>query len=100
MAAPTKRPPIGALIYFAIAFAAGTYFTFAAVEGDYGIFRRVQVEAQNASLTDQRDALQLQLASIRNKTKRLSDRYLDLDLLGQQARDVLGMMRPDEILIR
>jgi cell division protein FtsB len=35
-----------------------------------------------------------------NLTMRLSDNFLDLDLLDQQARDVLGMIRADEIVIR
>ena len=35
-----------------------------------------------------------------NLTHRLSDDYLDIDLLDQQARDVLGYMRADEIVIR
>ena len=35
-----------------------------------------------------------------NLTRRLSDTYLDLDLLDEQARDVLGMVRADEIVIR
>jgi cell division protein FtsB len=30
----------------------------------------------------------------------MSDDYLDLDLLDQQARDVLGQVRPDEIIIQ
>lgn len=100
MAGPRKHPSLGALIFFSVAFAAGSYFTFAAVEGDHGIFRHIEVNAQVATLTRQRDALQAQYAAMKNKTRRLSDKYLDLDLLSQQARDVLGMMRPDEILIR
>ncbi|TMV79689.1 septum formation initiator family protein [Thioclava sp. BHET1] len=94
-----KRPAIGGLIYFAITFSAGTYFTFAAVQGDDGLFRRIQVEAEAQSLTAERDQLQAQLDELENKTKRLSDNYLDLDLLDQQARSVLGLMRPDEIVI-
>jgi cell division protein FtsB len=35
-----------------------------------------------------------------NLTRRLSDDFLDIDLLDQQARDVLGYMRADEIVIR
>jgi cell division protein FtsB len=30
----------------------------------------------------------------------MSDDYLDLDLLDERARKVLGMVRPDEIVIR
>ena len=60
----------------------------------------MQINAEKHALVETRDALQIQLAQIQNKTKRLSDDYLDLDLLDQQARDVLGMMRPNEIIIR
>ncbi len=35
-----------------------------------------------------------------NLTTRLSDHYLDLDLLDEQLRDVLGYVRADEIVIR
>jgi cell division protein FtsB len=37
---------------------------------------------------------------MQNLTLRLSDDYLDLDLLDEQARDVLGYLRADEIVIR
>jgi cell division protein FtsB len=37
---------------------------------------------------------------MRNLTLRLSDTFLDLDLLDEQARDVLGYLRADEIVIR
>jgi cell division protein FtsB len=37
---------------------------------------------------------------MRNKTLRMSDGYLDLDLLDEQARDVLGYVRADELVIR
>jgi cell division protein FtsB len=34
-----------------------------------------------------------------NLTHRLSDTYLDLDLLDERARNVLGLVRADEIVI-
>ncbi len=76
------------------------YFTFAAVQGDYGVFRRVEIAADHAALTAELAQLQSEVARIENLTQRLSDDYLDLDLLDQQARDVLGMIRADEIVIR
>ena len=48
----------------------------------------------------QLEALEADVARMENLTKRLSDDYLDLDLLDQQAREVLGLMRSDEIVIR
>ena len=98
---PTRRKPsLGAALYFLACFGLGAYFTFAAVQGDYGVLRRIQIDAETAALAEERDRLELELADLRNKTRRLSDDYLDLDLLDERARSVLGMMRADEIIIR
>ena len=87
-------------MYFLLAVTLGCYFTFAAVQGDYGLFRRIQIDAEAKVLTGQRDQLVAELAVFENKTRRLSDDYLDLDLLDEQARDVLGLVRTDELVIR
>jgi cell division protein FtsB len=96
----SPRPSFGALIFFAVAFALGTYFTFAAVQGDYGVFRRVEIAAEAEALRAELAALEREVAVMENLTLRLSDSYLDLDLLDEQARSVLGMIRADEIVIR
>ncbi|MBY6090263.1 FtsB family cell division protein [Pseudooceanicola sp. 502str34] len=95
-----KRPAFGGLIYVSIALSLGLYFTFAAVQGDYGLLRRAEVQAQKDALTARLDELNVEVARMENLTHRLSDDYLDLDLLDEQARDVLGMLRSDEIVIR
>ncbi|MDM7931162.1 septum formation initiator family protein [Tabrizicola sp.] len=97
---PGARRGLGGLIYLVLASALGVYFTFAAVQGDYGMFRRVAIDAEAANLATERDRLANELAEMQNLTRRLSDQYLDLDLLDQQTRDVLGYMRSDEIAIR
>jgi len=51
-------------------------------------------------LRAQLEALEADVARMENLAKRLSDDFLDLDLLDQQAREVLGLMRSDEIVIR
>jgi len=95
-----KHRPWSALAGLTVAFFMATYFAYAAVQGDYGLFRRAEVEAQNAELARQLHALEAEIARMENLTKRLSDDYLDLDLLDEQARDVLGLLRGDEIVIR
>lgn len=95
-----SRPAIGPLFYFGTAMVIGLYFVFAAVQGDFGLFNRVQIEAEITTLKAQRDRRQVELARLENRTRRLSDDFLDLDLLDERARDVLGMARPDEIVIR
>jgi len=36
----------------------------------------------------------------KNRAHRLSDEYLDLDLLDEQARKVLGLIRGNEIIVQ
>ncbi|UWR21028.1 septum formation initiator family protein [Sulfitobacter sp. S190] len=95
-----SRPAFGPLIFFAIAFALSLYFTFAAVQGDFGLFRRAEILAEAADLRIQLDAVNADVARMENLTRRLSDDYLDLDLLDERTRKVLGMVRADEIVIR
>lgn len=95
-----NRPSIGPLFYFGAATVLGLYFTFAAVQGAFGLFNRVQVQAEVDALRSERDLLQSNLAEVTNRTRRLSDDFLDLDLLDERARDILGLARPDEIIIR
>lgn len=96
----SSRPSFGGLIFFATVFALCAYFTFAAVQGNYGLFRRVEISAESEALSKSLTALNAEIASMENMTRRLSDDYLDLDLLDQQARSVLGLLRADEIVIR
>lgn len=96
----STRAPLGHLTYVALMGLASLYFIFAAVQGDYGIFRRAEVDAEALELRLELAALSDEVAKMENLTRRLSDDYLDLDLLDQQTRDVLGMVRADEIVIR
>jgi cell division protein FtsB len=78
----------------------GVYFSFAAIQGDYGVFRRAEVQAEAVLLRNELAALSAEISRMENLTLRLSDGFLDLDLLDEQARDVLGLIRSDEIVIR
>jgi cell division protein FtsB len=95
----TKKP-LGVLTFFVVASGLALYFTFAAVQGDYGLFRRAEIEQKTRQLTAELAETNAEIKRMENLTHRLSDGYLDLDLLDEQARRVLGMIRPDEIVIR
>ncbi len=77
----------------------GVYFTFTAVQGNNGLFQRIQVEAERDRLTAELARLQGQVAQMEILTRRLSDDYLDLDLLDERVRNVLGYARPDEVIL-
>lgn len=96
----STRPSFGALIYVSVAIALSIYFTFAAVQGDYGLFRRVEIRAEAETLRAELAYLQAEVARMENLTSRLSDDFLDIDLLDEQARNLLGLIRADEIVIR
>ncbi len=94
------RPSLTTLGLAAALFGLACYFLFAAVQGDYGLFRRLEVEAEQQELEARLAALQAELARMGNLTRRLSDRYLDLDLLDERARRILGLARGDELIVR
>lgn len=96
----SERLSISALVFFVIMALLAAYFAFAAVQGPSGVLRREQIKADTRALIDQRDKLQAEVDHMQNLNRRLSDEFLDLDLLDERARDVLGYMRPDEVIIR
>ena len=88
------------LAVFAIALMLGLYFTFAAVQGDYGLFRRAEILSDAKKLEVELTVLKNEVDKMSNLTLRMSDDYLDLDLLDEQARDILGQIRSDEVIIQ
>ncbi|MEM7296074.1 MAG: septum formation initiator family protein [Pseudomonadota bacterium] len=93
------RPALGVAAFVGLALLIAVYLMFAAVQGDFGILERTEIEAERHLLETELDALKREVTKLENLTRRLSDTSLDLDLLDEQARDILGVMRPDEIAI-
>ncbi len=90
----------GSVLVFAGCLTLSVYFTFAAVQGDYGLFRRIEIEAETRRLEAERKQIEAEVAAMEILTRRLSDDFLDIDLLDERARDVLGLLRHDEIVIQ
>ncbi|MDX5357557.1 MAG: septum formation initiator family protein [Rhodobacterales bacterium] len=99
MTGPSSSPPVGAALLLMVAVAITSYFAFAAMQGDHGLFRRVQTRADIEALQARKAELQAELDRLTNLTTRLSDTSLDLDLLDERARLVLGYVRADEVII-
>jgi len=95
---PGRRRFRGAIFATAL-IAMMSYLTFAALQGEHGLFTLFQIEAQETRLHAELAELVTERARIENKTRRLSTESLDLDLLDEQARKVLSLARADEILI-
>ena len=57
-----SKPALGPLLYISGVVLMGLYFTFAAVQGDYGVFRRAEVTAEARDLRAQLAAVQADVA--------------------------------------
>ena len=76
------------------------YFAYSALQGDSGLVEQVRLAREEDRLAARLEILQTERRRMENLTLRLSDRNLDLDLLDERARAVLGYVRVDEIVIR
>ncbi|MGB0660667.1 MAG: FtsB family cell division protein [Mangrovicoccus sp.] len=95
----SSGPGLAYAVYVLIALMLSAYFAYVAVRGELGVLERTIIVSHLDQLSLQRDALLDQTRDLENRTLRLSDEFLDLDLLDEQAREVLGMIRPNEVVI-
>jgi cell division protein FtsB len=95
-----RRGSLGGTVFACVAAALICYLSFAALQGEHGLFSLLRVEAQEARLREELARVRAERAVTENRTQRLSAGTLDLDLLDEQARQILGLGRPDEIIIR
>ncbi|WP_347415269.1 septum formation initiator family protein [Paracoccus sp. (in: a-proteobacteria)] len=95
-----NRLNLGSILFFAVMTMLAFYFLYAIVQGPFGVLTRLQVQAEMQDAQVERERLQVKVDRLRNLTKRLSNDYLDLDLLDERARNVLGFIRADEVLLK
>ena len=75
------------------------YFTFNAIYGNNGLKKNIVLEFEIIELNNKLSFLQKVLYDIEKKTSGLSTKNLDLDLLDEQSRKILGLIRHDEIMV-
>lgn len=90
---PIKRA-IVPLCYVLVIF----YLCFHAISGERGALAMFQENRKLENLKLELAAVKAERESLDRKVKRLSDDSLDLDLLDEQAKFVLGMAGKDEVV--
>ena len=75
-------------------------FIHSGLQSDHGLAAYREAGTEERRLQAELDRLRGRHAEIANRVHRLSDKYLDLDLLDERARHVLGLMREDELIVR
>lgn len=94
------KDSVSPIAFAVIAAGIAVYFFHAATEGPFGLYEKGKIEAREAELELALAKLQTTRADKENRVRRLSDDFLDLDLLDERTRKVLGYARMDEVIIR
>ncbi|MEO0762433.1 MAG: septum formation initiator family protein [Pseudomonadota bacterium] len=80
--------------------AIGIVFCHSAINGERGLTALAEAEALRTALEVELAGAEAERAEIANKVERLAGPVIDPDLLDERARDVLGVGRPEDVLIR
>ena len=83
----------------AVCFILCFYFIIASFKGEFGVSSKYQLLAKEKALIGELKLLNERSQVVKNKIKRLSDKSLDLELLDQQARKILGLIGEDELIV-
>ncbi|MCK0208463.1 septum formation initiator family protein [Starkeya koreensis] len=75
------------------------YFAFQGYNGQYGLLARRSFEQQHAELTQERDKLRAQRVALESKVKLLSPELIDADMLDEQARALLNLVNPKDLVL-
>ena len=83
----------------AVCFILSFYFIIASLNGEFGVSAKYQLLAKEKVLTKELNLIINETKAIKNKIKRLSNTSLDLELLDEQARKILGMIGEEELIV-
>jgi cell division protein FtsB len=75
-------------------------FGHSGLQGENGLVALHEAEALERNLTDKLAVIRDQRRARKNLVRRLDEHNLDLDLLDERARAILGYTRREELVIR
>ncbi|MGA0562891.1 FtsB family cell division protein [Ancylobacter sp. VNQ12] len=75
------------------------YFAFQGYNGQYGLLARRSFEQQHAELIEERDRLRTQRQAIESKVRLLSPERIDADMLDEEARLLLNLVHPKDLVL-
>lgn len=75
-------------------------FAHSGLQGEHGLAAYRATGEEERRLLAELAEIRAEREQLQNKVQRMSDDYLDLDLLDERARAVLGALRVGEIVIR
>lgn len=94
-----ERRGYGLAVLAVLLIATLSYLSFAAVQGEFGIVRNLDVRAEERDLERELSGLRSERDRLSNQVVRLSTETLDLEMLEERARRQLRYVHADEIEI-
>ena len=91
---------IVAPVFYILLIAVLAVFGHSGLQGEHGLAALREAQALERDLTDELAEIGDERRARENLVRRLDDRYLDLDLLDERARAILGYVRREELVIR
>jgi cell division protein FtsB len=75
------------------------YFAANAVAGDQGLASWAELQRRERALHEQLDAATQEKVSLDERAAKLKGSDLDMDLVDERARELLGYARADEVIL-
>ena len=82
------------LIVFAV-----FYLSYHVMHGERGLFALIREQHQQEVLQTELSATKTQRIALEQRVAHFRDNSLDLDLLDEQMRRMMGMMKPNEVVV-
>jgi cell division protein FtsB len=92
---PMQKRAIGSLLCVLVLF----YLAFHTVSGERGVFAMLRETNKLETMKTELAGIKTKRESLEKKVQKLSNDSLDLDLLDEQSRIVLGRAGKDEVVI-
>ncbi len=92
---PMQKRAIGSLFCVLLLF----YLGFHTLSGERGVIALLRETSKLDTLRAELEEIKTKRESLENKVKKLSSNSLDLDLLDEQARSVLGISGKNEVVV-
>jgi cell division protein FtsB len=95
-----KRPPFWRPLALTVALLGFQgYLGFSALNGQYGIESQKRMKTEIVGLDAQSNALQAEIDAYRHRADLFNPARLDPDILTEQARALLSMTHPQDIIV-
>ncbi|WP_025898979.1 FtsB family cell division protein [Sneathiella glossodoripedis] len=75
------------------------YFSYHLIEGDRGLFAYLKLQQEISQEQAKLRLIEIEREKLEKRVNLLNPENLDLDMLEERAREVLGLAHPDELVI-